>query len=202
MQKCNKLLLSIMNLFIVNQANDEFFQGEKFLVLKKKYRQTSLDLTSPVFSFSASPSSPVRTPDLATPVSPLREPPPYRPPPPAPLSPVSNPTSPAPRNQNESSGDTTGIFYKNFERGSKETLDSKPFSEEPDLPTSPPVPPRRKSQDKLKLENKENLNFEKSKASFEPTIKVSLFLYFLEKSICCHFCLDQQIILNRVNCLT
>ncbi|XP_033223983.1 ankyrin repeat domain-containing protein SOWAHC isoform X2 [Belonocnema kinseyi] len=146
-------------------------EGEKFLVLKKKYRQTSLDLTSPVFSFSASPSSPVRTPDLATPVSPLREPPPYRPPPPAPLSPVSNPTSPIPRNQNVSSGDTTGIFYKNFERGSEETLDSKPLSEEPDLPTSPPVPPRRKSQDKLKLENKENLNFEKSKASFEPTIK-------------------------------
>ena len=118
----------------------------------------------------------MRTPDLATPVSPLREPPPYRPPPPAPLSPTSNPTSPVPRNQNESSEDTTGIFYNNFERGLEESLKSTQFVEEPDLPTSPPVPPRRKSQDKLKLENKENLSFERPRAGFESTIKVSFSL--------------------------
>ncbi|XP_043476130.1 ankyrin repeat domain-containing protein SOWAHB isoform X2 [Leptopilina heterotoma] len=150
-------------------------EGEKYLLLKKKYRQTSLDLSSPGFSFGISPTSPVRTPDLATPVSPLREPPPYRPPPPAPLSPTSPTsytTSPISRYQNELSEDTTGVFHNNFERNSKETTSAfKQYTEETDLPTSPPVPPRRKSQDKVKVENKENISVEKPKTVAEIIIK-------------------------------
>ena len=161
------------------------------MVLKKKYRQTSLDLSSPSFSFSTSPGSPVQTPDLATPVSPLREPPPYRPPPPAPLSPVSSPISSIPPNQNESSEDTTGIFYNSFERGLEEPVELKKCVEESDIAISPPVPPRRKSQDKLKLENKENLNMEKPKTGLEAVIKVSFFTYFITyNKINCQFYLS------------
>uniref|UniRef100_A0ABD2W2H0 SOWAHA-C winged helix-turn-helix domain-containing protein n=1 Tax=Trichogramma kaykai TaxID=54128 RepID=A0ABD2W2H0_9HYME len=48
-------------------------EGEKFLVLKKKFRQASLDLSSPTLSFAQYPTSPLSTPDLATPTSPLRD---------------------------------------------------------------------------------------------------------------------------------
>ncbi|XP_051161668.1 uncharacterized protein LOC127281803 isoform X2 [Leptopilina boulardi] len=148
-------------------------EGEKYLMLKKKYRQTSLDLSSPSFSFGISPTSPVRTPEVATPVSPLREPPPYRPPPPAPLSPASYTTSPVSRYQNEFSDEATGgIFHNQLERNTKETSAFKQFTDEsPDLPTSPPVPPRRKSQDKVKVENKENVSVEKPKTVAEIIIK-------------------------------
>lgn len=149
-------------------------------MLKKKYRQTSLDLSSPTFSFGISPTSPVRSPDLATPVSPLREPPPYRPPPPAPLSPPGYTSSPISRYQNESSEDITGVFYNNLERDSKEASACIQNTEEPDLPISPPVPPRRKSQDKLKVENKENINVEKPKTLAETIIKVSFDLTFIK----------------------
>lgn len=149
------------------------------MLLKKKYRQTSLELSSPGFSFGISPTSPVRTPDLATPVSPLREPPPYRPPPPAPLSPTSYTTSPISRYQNELHEDITGVCHNNFERNPKETSAFKQYTEEMDLPTSPPVPPRRKSQDKVKVENKENISVEKPKTVAETIIKVSFFVHSL-----------------------
>nr|XP_012146169.1 PREDICTED: ankyrin repeat domain-containing protein SOWAHB isoform X3 [Megachile rotundata] len=125
-------------------------EGEKYLVLKKKYRQSPLDLSTAEQS-----ASPIATPDLATPVSPLRVPPPYRPPPPAPQSPSSNNGNPQ---QDESSfvhEEATINEQKNGETG---------FST-----SSPPVPPRRKSQDKIKLENKENVD--RNKGGSEAVIK-------------------------------
>ncbi|XP_072767642.1 uncharacterized protein [Anoplolepis gracilipes] len=120
-------------------------EGDKYLVLKKKYRQPFLDFSPP-----QSVASPLASPDLATPVSPLREPPPYRPPPPAPLSPSSNnslpsfeePTTPISGRENDQKNDNPDASSASV--------------------SSPPVPPRRKSQDKLKLENKENVDRNKS----------------------------------------
>ncbi|XP_067002950.1 ankyrin repeat domain-containing protein SOWAHA [Anabrus simplex] len=121
--------------------NDE---GEKILVLKKKYRLmdsvVSTPPTSPGPSLdSISLSSMPSTSSLVgtsleslNVASPTRQPPPYRPPPP----PVS-PTGPSPL-------DTA----------------NSPRQGLPDnvSPDTPPVPPRRKSSDKLRLDNKENVD--------------------------------------------
>ncbi|XP_077257122.1 ankyrin repeat domain-containing protein SOWAHC-like isoform X1 [Temnothorax americanus] len=126
-------------------------EGEKYLVLKKKYRQPFLDLSPP-----KQVASPVTTPDLATPVSPLREPPPYRPPPPAPLSPSSSSShasleeSASPISMREKNDDSESVGVASM--------------------SSPPVPPRRKSQDKLKVENKENVDRNRNSTS-ETVIK-------------------------------
>ncbi|XP_036138574.1 ankyrin repeat domain-containing protein SOWAHC isoform X2 [Monomorium pharaonis] len=117
-------------------------EGEKYLVLKKKYRQPFLDLSPP-----KQVGSPLATSDLATPVSPLREPPPYRPPPPAPLSPSSSISSGNSHVNLEESASSISIRVKNDDLESSASAVS-----------SPPVPPRRKSQDKLKVENKENVD--------------------------------------------
>ncbi|XP_076171515.1 ankyrin repeat domain-containing protein SOWAHC-like isoform X2 [Ptiloglossa arizonensis] len=121
-------------------------EGEKYLVLKKKYRQTPLELTS-----QEQIGSPIATPDIATPVSPLRAPPPYRPPPPAPLSP---PASNANTLREES--------CSNFARDGAGIIDARKNgvdrAETGFSTSSPPVPPRRKSQDKIKIENKENVD--------------------------------------------
>ncbi|XP_050462821.1 ankyrin repeat domain-containing protein SOWAHB isoform X2 [Cataglyphis hispanica] len=124
-------------------------EGDKYLVLKKKYRQPFLD-----FSPSQSVGSPLASPDLATPVSPLREPPPYRPPPPAPLSPSSN--------SSHASLDESTMSISGRENDQK--------NDNPDASSAsvPPVPPRRKSQDKLKMENKENVD--KNKNGFSETV--------------------------------
>ncbi|KAH0947711.1 hypothetical protein HN011_006545, partial [Eciton burchellii] len=116
-------------------------EGEKYLVLKKKYRQLSLDLSS-----SPHAGSPLATPDLAMAVSPLREPPPYRPPPPAPLSPVSN--------TSETSSEEVASLSSARDEEHKVEDDN---SESGASASSPPVPPRRKSQDKLRLESKDNV---------------------------------------------
>ncbi|XP_011644803.1 uncharacterized protein LOC105431963 isoform X2 [Pogonomyrmex barbatus] len=124
-------------------------EGEKYLVLKKKYRQPFLDLSSP-----KQVASPLATPDLATPVSPLREPPPYRPPPPAPLSPSSS------------------NFHASLEDGAT-SISVREKNDDPESiasVSSPPVPPRRKSQDKLKVENKENVDRNRNSSS-EAVIK-------------------------------
>jgi len=132
-----------------------FPQGEKYLVLKKKYRQLSLDLSS-----SPHAGSPLATPDLAMAVSPLREPPPYRPPPPAPLSPVSN--------TSETSSEEVASLSSARDEEHKVEDDN---SESGASASSPPVPPRRKSQDKLRLESKDNV--EKLRSSMlEVAIKV------------------------------
>ncbi|XP_011690649.1 PREDICTED: ankyrin repeat domain-containing protein SOWAHB isoform X2 [Wasmannia auropunctata] len=119
-------------------------EGEKYLVLKKKYRQPFLDLSSP-----KQVGSPLATSDLTTPVSPLREPPPYRPPPPAPLSPSSSSSHAS----LEESATPISAREKND--------DSEPSTSM----SSPPVPPRRKSQDKLKVENKENVDRNRNSSS-------------------------------------
>ncbi|XP_018301397.1 ankyrin repeat domain-containing protein SOWAHB isoform X1 [Mycetomoellerius zeteki] len=123
-------------------------EGEKYLVLKKKYRQPFLDLSPP-----KQMGSPLATSNLTTPVSPLREPPPYRPPPPAPLSPSSSNSHVS----LEESATSISTHEKND--------DSEPSSS-----MSPPVPPRRKSQDKLKVENKENVDRNRN-SSLEAVIK-------------------------------
>ncbi|XP_012053979.1 PREDICTED: ankyrin repeat domain-containing protein SOWAHB [Atta cephalotes] len=124
-------------------------EGEKYLVLKKKYRQPFLDLSPP-----KQVESPLATSNLTTPVSPLREPPPYRPPPPAPLSPSSS-------NSHVSLEESaTPILTR------EKNDDSEPSSSM----SSPPVPPRRKSQDKLKMENKENVDRNRN-SSLEAVIK-------------------------------
>ncbi|TGZ51248.1 Ankyrin repeat domain-containing protein 56 [Temnothorax longispinosus] len=142
-------------------------EGEKYLVLKKKYRQPFLDLSPP-----KQVASPVATPDLATPVSPLREPPPYRPPPPAPLSPSSSSShasleeSASPISMREKNDDSESVGVASV--------------------SSPPVPPRRKSQDKLKVENKENVDRNRNSTS-EAVIKMVSNSYFGSRSeLICH----------------
>lgn len=60
-------------------------------------------------------------------------------------------------------------------------------NDNPDTSSSsvPPVPPRRKSQDKLKLENKENVD--KNKSGFSETVIKVRFLSigFIDR---CHHC--------------
>ncbi|KAG7187632.1 hypothetical protein KM043_016693 [Ampulex compressa] len=131
-------------------------EGEKYLVLKKKYRQGSVELSTP-----EQIESPLGTPNLATPVSPLRGPPPYRPPPPAPLSPSSNNAHASPEEHSAA----------NFEEETTEDLAKNDVDNVSAdfLISSPPVPPRRKSQDKLKVENKENVD--RNKAPPDAAIK-------------------------------
>ncbi|XP_078041654.1 uncharacterized protein LOC144472437 isoform X2 [Augochlora pura] len=130
-------------------------EGEKYLVLKKKYRQTILEFSTP-----DEMGSPLATPDIVTPVSPLRAPPPYRPPPPAPLSPtVGIDVVPADSNTDFVREGAAVDARKNGVHG----VDTG-FST-----SSPPVPPRRKSQDKIKIENKENVD--KNRGS-EAVIKI------------------------------
>ncbi|XP_032666378.1 ankyrin repeat domain-containing protein SOWAHB isoform X2 [Odontomachus brunneus] len=135
-------------------------EGEKYLVLKKKYRQVSLgDLSLP--QQVGSPPS-ITTPDL--PVSPLREPPPYRPPPPAPLSPTVNNSQVS----LEEDRTTTISEHGEIRRNDNSEYGATDNSELGTPVSSPPVPPRRKSQDKLKLENKENI--EKNMKGFSEAV--------------------------------
>ncbi|XP_024944028.1 ankyrin repeat domain-containing protein SOWAHB isoform X6 [Cephus cinctus] len=148
-------------------------EGEKYLVLKKKYRQGPLVLSSPVPSAPFQQDSSVATPDLATPVSPLREPPPYRPPPPAPLSPTS-PSSPVPRYPDEPLYPVGASENVDKEETTEENSKQDPeevVEEDASQVSSPPVPPRRKSQDKLRLENKENINMDKMKPTTDNVMK-------------------------------
>lgn len=138
------------------------------MVLRYKYRKPFLDLSSP-----HQVGSSVATPDLAMPVSPLREPPPYRPPPPAPLS----PSSPSVNNTQ------TGLEITVSNSSGRENSQNNDSSESYETMSSPPVPPRRKSQDKLKTENKENIDKNRGSSS-EAVIKVRSFFihikHFLE----------------------
>ncbi|XP_076248282.1 uncharacterized protein LOC143188106 isoform X1 [Calliopsis andreniformis] len=130
-------------------------EGEKYLVLKKKYRQNlELPTTEQI-------GSPIATPDLATPVSPLRVPPPYRPPPPAPISPQSS-------GVNTSREESCSNFARE-----EAAIDARKNGidrvESGFSTSSPPVPPRRKSQDKIKIENKENVD--RNRGGSEAVIK-------------------------------
>ncbi|XP_076477261.1 uncharacterized protein LOC117153546 isoform X4 [Bombus vancouverensis nearcticus] len=131
-------------------------EGERYLVLKKKYRLNSLQLTSP-----DQIGSPISTADISTPVSPLRVPPPYRSPPPAPLSPPANNTN-AHREESCSNFSREEVAISAQKNGVDQIETG--FST-----SSPPVPPRRKSQDKIKIENKENVD--KNKGGSEAVIK-------------------------------
>ncbi|XP_043518436.1 ankyrin repeat domain-containing protein SOWAHC isoform X2 [Frieseomelitta varia] len=132
-------------------------EGEKYLVLKKKYRQNSLELTTP-----DQISSPIGTPDVATPlVSPLRVPPPYRPPPPAPLSPPANNAS--------TRREEPCLNFSREEATINARINDADRVETGFSTSSPPVPPRRKSQDKIKIENKENVD--RNRGGSEAVIK-------------------------------
>ncbi|XP_015116107.1 ankyrin repeat domain-containing protein SOWAHB [Diachasma alloeum] len=158
-------------------------EGEKFLVLKKKYRHSLDELASPMYSHLG-PGSPLATPDIHTATSPLRDPPPYRPPPPAPLSPTHSIDAPSPVSYRSPPEELYATVNKpnrappvpvhNLPGPGSPYRQNSMFDEtspEMEDPSSPPVPPRRKSQDKLKLENKENVNNEKGKNSQETSIK-------------------------------
>ncbi|CAK9802843.1 Ankyrin repeat domain-containing protein SOWAHB [Anthophora plagiata] len=131
-------------------------EGEKYLVLKKKYRQNPVEILS-----TEEIASPIATPDLATPVSPLRVPPPYRPPPPAPLSPPAN-------NSNTYREELCSNFARD-EAGINARKNGVDHVETGFSTSSPPVPPRRKSQDKIKIENKENVD--RNRGGSEAVIK-------------------------------
>ncbi|KAJ8665154.1 hypothetical protein QAD02_006816, partial [Eretmocerus hayati] len=169
-------------------------EGEKFLVLKRKFRQPTLDLSSPTLSsYAKLPTSPLATPDYSSPSTPTRLPPPYRSPPSAPISPVVNTSIPASRHPLEPPvglpiveapiGLPLGIpiveppiglplGIPNIEPIAEESICVTPIrsTRNADSPSSiiasavgPPVPPRRKSQDKIRMSNKENLFTERNR---------------------------------------
>ncbi|XP_034951147.1 ankyrin repeat domain-containing protein SOWAHB [Chelonus insularis] len=146
-------------------------EGEKYLGLKKKYRYSLEDLEST--NHPTSSESPVPTPDFFTPTSPFRDPPPYRPPPPAPLSPsnLSDTSYSADLTSPEELYAIPSKLKTSQDERSRPTSSETSESNNTGPVSSPPVPPRRKSQDKLKLENKENINADKGKNEIEPTIK-------------------------------
>lgn len=108
-------------------------------MLKKKYRSTVLLNVS-----SRPPTDPILdSPDIFPSVSPLREPPPYRHPPPAPLSPSSSYIEASPVNVE------CAVQSLSINENESQVATSA---------SSPPVPPRRKTMDKFKIENKENVD--------------------------------------------
>jgi len=156
------------------------FQGEKYLILKKKYRNTmgqpsrgvlaspalpspSLESVSSMTSTSVNPFSDFSASEESLDVmSPSRQPPPYRSPPP----PASSPIHPDPQT---TSLEPATIGQEGELKREKDTyLEMKSPSTDDSLNSSagvvgetvihapPPVPPRRKSNDRIKLENKEN----------------------------------------------
>lgn len=160
----------------------------------------SLDVTPPSLSFLTTRSPSVASPDLISATSPLREPPPYRPPPPATSSPGLSPslsalTSPiklipvvhpvvSPPSVSQfritpnSHHVPTTIYFQEKSFRDNECQDevervSSPRVHKEQIDVSPPVPPRRKSQDKLRLENKENANSDQ--AENEAHVKASAF---------------------------
>ncbi|KAJ9597644.1 hypothetical protein L9F63_011513, partial [Diploptera punctata] len=153
-------------------------EGEKYLVLKKKYRNP-IGIQSPE-RFVSSPGSPTpsydslhsMSPSSAYPssmfsvsqeslevVSPSRQPPPYRAPPPPPISPNSSDYgSPSPPvRQNSSASEDIASPRDMLRSPSRDDSFEAEKLEETVIHAPPPVPPRRKSTDKMKLENKENM---------------------------------------------
>ena len=156
------------------------FQGEKYLVLKKKYRNTVGQLSQGVLASPLLPSPSSESLSPMTPssmnsfsyfsaseesldvMSPSRHPPPYRSPPPPAYSPIH------PDPQTTSLESATMGQEGELEREKDTYVEVKSPSTDDSLISSagvveetviyapPPVPPRRKSSDKLKLENKEN----------------------------------------------
>lgn len=165
------------------------FQGEKYLVLKKKYRNQvgvqspGMNVASPVSSSASLDSLSSMAPTSMIPsdnfsasgesldaLSPSRQPPPYRSPPPPGGSPTyQSPTPPA------MVSSEFGIPSPTLRQGNELEREKEPsvivrspsrddllnrsmeVIEETVIHTPPPVPPRRKSSDRLKLENKENV---------------------------------------------
>ncbi|XP_048515618.1 ankyrin repeat domain-containing protein SOWAHB isoform X5 [Athalia rosae] len=132
--------------------------GEKYLVLKKKYRLGSLSPSASSSSLKGlgSPGASATPVDFPTPISSPREPPPYRPPP------VASPTSNLPSNvdtANQRSAEDSDLHdeLEETEEAPSRNREYSSISENTSV-SSPPIPPRRKSQDKLRVDNnKENV---------------------------------------------
>jgi hypothetical protein len=162
------------------------FQGEKFLVLKKKYRNpmgeqspaspllasSSFDSLSSVAPTAMIPSDSFSASEESLDImSPSRQPPPYRSPPPpsgSPVRPSPPPTlldstesgipSPSMRQENEIGREKESLVMMRSASRDDSLNSSTEFTEETVIHAPPPVPPRRKSSDKLKLDNKENVH--------------------------------------------
>ncbi|XP_011495118.1 PREDICTED: ankyrin repeat domain-containing protein SOWAHA [Ceratosolen solmsi marchali] len=170
-------------------------EGEKYLILRKKFRQPTLDLSSPTLNFSSFTTSPQRTSELSF----LKEPALYKSSPTSPLTSSRNFVSLVHRFPQESSTElSVGLpaiesivlsnteitalgLHENYSISIPESVINKNVSTKPtriskidgnatSFTISPPVPPRRKSQDKIKLSNKENQTLDKGKLEPE-TIK-------------------------------
>ncbi|KAG8223610.1 hypothetical protein J437_LFUL003478, partial [Ladona fulva] len=161
-------------------------EGEKYLVLKRKFRPhellNSISLGSPTSSICSENAGPPYTPNIpssaSSPCLPLeildltspgRQPPPYRPPPP----PVS-PSRPSPPLLNRMASvpselstlpEDTAISVETNLRELSESVKAITSSVEnneyqnkslEETDPPPPVPPRRRSSDRGRIENKEN----------------------------------------------
>lgn len=115
----------------------------------------SLDLSSPTRSYISPQSPSMSNTELTSPTSLLREPPPYRPPPPASASPLSN-VSPLSKQPFDTFHDTADAAQVELRYKLPREYEDREEMERARMCVSPPVPPRRKSQDKLKID-KENL---------------------------------------------
>ncbi|XP_033609563.1 ankyrin repeat domain-containing protein SOWAHB isoform X3 [Cryptotermes secundus] len=165
-------------------------EGEKYLMLKKKYRNPmgeqspAMHLASPVLPSSSFDSLSSVTSTAMIPsesfsaseesldmMSPSRQPPPYRSPPPPSVSPVrpsapctlldsseSGIPSPSVRQENEMGREKESLVMVRSVSRDDSLNSSTEITEETVIHAPPPVPPRRKSSDKLKLENKENVH--------------------------------------------
>ncbi|XP_021920715.1 uncharacterized protein LOC110830296 isoform X2 [Zootermopsis nevadensis] len=153
--------------------------GEKYLILKKKYRNpmgaqspgisvASPVLLSPSSDSLSSPAGMVPSGNLfaseesLNAMSPSRHPPPYRSPPPPGGSPMESLEfgiqSPTMRKEHESEREKEpSVIMRSASRDDMLSRSTE-VTEETVIHTPPPVPPRRKSSDRLKLENKENVS--------------------------------------------
>ncbi|XP_069702651.1 ankyrin repeat domain-containing protein SOWAHA-like [Periplaneta americana] len=149
-------------------------EGEKYLILKKKYRNQigavspttslaspgpSLDSLSSMSPTSMALSTYPASEDSMEASSPSRAPPPYRaPPPPLPSPQRQNPPLPETESVMQSPTQETEPPEEISERDSSRDDSMSSMTEETVIHAPPPVPPRRKSSDKLRLENKENVS--------------------------------------------
>ncbi|KAK0177286.1 hypothetical protein PV328_001354, partial [Microctonus aethiopoides] len=162
-------------------------ENEKYLVLKKKYRR-NIEESVDIPHHSSSHHSTFQTSSEiqhfpSSPSSPLRDPPPYRSPPPAPSPSTDGSLSPAffsppeqlyatvnKPNRTAASASTDYSQQQDNKDGMNRKIIGGELMNDVEI-SSPPVPPRRKSQDKFKLENKENNNVKKEKYDGDITSK-------------------------------
>ncbi|XP_046399756.1 ankyrin repeat domain-containing protein SOWAHA-like [Ischnura elegans] len=170
-------------------------EGEKYLILKRKYRPyellDSVGLASPtsMASNENTPTSPGPSSVPGTPLyhsmevldftSPARQPPPYRPPPPpisppksSPLPPPNYSTVPSQSSLLSTLPEGSVVSQMKMPQESSESVKPVPIFESSDNSNKesdppPPVPPRRRSSDRGRIDNKENLPDSLRKSSID-----------------------------------